>query len=327
MRCGISILVLHSFIINKLAIQAFTFSNRILSTIRPEFRVIRHESLLFSSKEPSFIEPSSDDSLRIENHVSIKYCTGCRWMMRSAWMAQELLTTFADDLHSLTLIPNSSKPGGVFCVRTWTFENSSYHPSQCLWDRSIDGGFPESKVLKQRLRNVITPNKNLGHSDTSSRKISSPNDPPSEQECLDCLPSQAAFSTTLNPMDGKKYTNLKTMIADLSASLPSPNVLLVYRKGTMLQASYIAQELLQTFPQTIHSVTLLINPEPKSPSVLKVYVDGYEIVWENTFILSELQELTSLLQYQFSPNSTKPPPLEDMNDDEALEMRKFFGVV
>ena len=26
--------------------------------------------------------------------VRIKYCTGCRWMLRSAYLAQELLTTF-----------------------------------------------------------------------------------------------------------------------------------------------------------------------------------------------------------------------------------------
>ncbi len=25
-------------------------------------------------------------------HVTMEYCTGCRWMMRCAWMAQELLT-------------------------------------------------------------------------------------------------------------------------------------------------------------------------------------------------------------------------------------------
>jgi selenoprotein W-related protein len=107
-------------------------------------------------------------------------------------MAQELLTTFADDLHSLTLIPNSSKPRGVFCVRIWTCENTNYHPLHCLWDRSSDGGFPESKVLKQRLRNVIAPYKSLGNSDTSSKRISSLKYPPSlplEQQCLDCLPA------------------------------------------------------------------------------------------------------------------------------------------
>ena len=35
-------------------------------------------------------------------NVRITYCTGCRWMLRSAWMCQELLTTFEEELHSVT---------------------------------------------------------------------------------------------------------------------------------------------------------------------------------------------------------------------------------
>ena len=30
--------------------------------------------------------------------VEIEYCTQCRWLLRAAWMAQELLTTFAAEL-------------------------------------------------------------------------------------------------------------------------------------------------------------------------------------------------------------------------------------
>ena len=46
--------------------------------------------------------------------VTIEYCTGCRWMMRAGWTAQELLTTFAGHLAEVTLKPNSSRPGGAF---------------------------------------------------------------------------------------------------------------------------------------------------------------------------------------------------------------------
>jgi selT/selW/selH-like putative selenoprotein len=49
--------------------------------------------------------------------VSIEYCTGCRWMMRAAWTAQELLTTFDGQLGGVTLTPNSTRPGGAFEVR------------------------------------------------------------------------------------------------------------------------------------------------------------------------------------------------------------------
>mmetsp|Transcript_33933 Transcript_33933/g.78256 ORF Transcript_33933/g.78256 Transcript_33933/m.78256 type:complete len:119 (-) Transcript_33933:665-1021(-) len=47
--------------------------------------------------------------------VSIEYCTGCRWMLRSAWTAQELLSTFQEELDSVTLIPSHPPaPGGIF---------------------------------------------------------------------------------------------------------------------------------------------------------------------------------------------------------------------
>ena len=37
--------------------------------------------------------------------VEIEYCTQCRWLLRAAWMAQELLTTFQDDLGEVALRP------------------------------------------------------------------------------------------------------------------------------------------------------------------------------------------------------------------------------
>ena len=45
--------------------------------------------------------------------VTIEYCRQCRWMLRAAWMAQELLTTFEDEIGGVTLIPGT---GGVFTV-------------------------------------------------------------------------------------------------------------------------------------------------------------------------------------------------------------------
>ena len=30
--------------------------------------------------------------------IEIEYCTQCRWLLRAAWMAQELLTTFEKDV-------------------------------------------------------------------------------------------------------------------------------------------------------------------------------------------------------------------------------------
>jgi selenoprotein W-related protein len=85
--------------------------------------------------------------------VEIAYCTQCRWLLRAAWMAQELLTTFEDDVSGVTLVPGR---GGVFEVRV---------DGEILWSRAAEGRFPEIKELKQRLRDRIAPGRDLGHSD------------------------------------------------------------------------------------------------------------------------------------------------------------------
>jgi selenoprotein W-related protein len=89
------------------------------------------------------------------HHVEIVYCTQCRWLMRAAWMAQELLTTFEADLSAVSLMPGT---GGIFIVRL---------NGVVLFDRKMVGRFPESKELKQLIRDNIDPQRNLGHSDKS----------------------------------------------------------------------------------------------------------------------------------------------------------------
>ena len=39
-----------------------------------------------------------------------------------------------------------------------------------LWDRKVEGGFPETKELKNRVRNIIQPERDLGHIDRSLKK-------------------------------------------------------------------------------------------------------------------------------------------------------------
>jgi selenoprotein W-related protein len=85
--------------------------------------------------------------------VEIVYCRQCRWLMRAAWMAQELLTTFESELGEVALIPGTS---GIFEVRV---------DGQSVWSRKQEGRFPEVKELKQRVRDRVAPDKDLGHSD------------------------------------------------------------------------------------------------------------------------------------------------------------------
>ena len=84
--------------------------------------------------------------------LEIEYCTQCRWLLRAAWMAQELLTTFEKELGEVALIPGT---GGIFEVR---LEGKS------IFSREQQRRFPESKQLKQLVRDHIAPDKDLGHS-------------------------------------------------------------------------------------------------------------------------------------------------------------------
>jgi len=85
--------------------------------------------------------------------LEIEYCRQCRWLLRAAWLAQELLTTFEEELGGITLIPGT---GGIFEVRSGAVS---------LWSRKAEARFPEAKELKQRVRDEIAPERFLGHSD------------------------------------------------------------------------------------------------------------------------------------------------------------------
>ncbi len=86
--------------------------------------------------------------------VEITFCTQCRWLLRAAWLAQELLTTFEADLASVNLCPGS---GGNLDVR---------FNDELIFSRKLAGRFPEAKELKQLIRDRIDPQRALGHSDT-----------------------------------------------------------------------------------------------------------------------------------------------------------------
>ena len=90
----------------------------------------------------------------MKNTIAIEYCPKCGWMLRAAYMAQELLTTFSDDIHGLLLQP--SEVSGSYIIRI---------DGVVVFDRREAGHFPEIKELKQLVRDVVAPDKSLGHSD------------------------------------------------------------------------------------------------------------------------------------------------------------------
>ena len=87
-----------------------------------------------------------------EPRLEIEYCTQCRWLLRAAWTAQELLTTFQLRLGEVALVPGT---GGVFDVRL---------NGETIWSRASQG-HPELTELKRLVRDRIAPDMSLGHSD------------------------------------------------------------------------------------------------------------------------------------------------------------------
>ena len=87
------------------------------------------------------------------HRVTLTYCTQCRWLLRAAWMAQELLSSFEDELGEVALRPGR---GGVYDITV---------DDQLIWSRAGEGRFPDIKELKQRVRDCVAPGRDLGHVD------------------------------------------------------------------------------------------------------------------------------------------------------------------
>lgn len=85
--------------------------------------------------------------------ISITYCTGCRWLLRAAWLGQELLQTFEQELGEVAIVPGQP---GVFEVHL---------DQELLFSRSEQGRFPQPKEIKQAIRDRLFPERSLGHSD------------------------------------------------------------------------------------------------------------------------------------------------------------------
>ncbi|KAF2430244.1 hypothetical protein EJ08DRAFT_589404 [Tothia fuscella] len=136
--------------------------------------------------------------------IAITFCTQCKWMLRAAYFAQELLSTFSTTIGEVALIPAT---GGIFTV-VLTYESKVEIVSVkgvrtvLLWDRKSEGGFPETKILKQRVRNYLDPSKNLGHSDTPANNPTGkavPSNPPGPTESGLKSTPEVPKSTTRTP--------------------------------------------------------------------------------------------------------------------------------
>jgi selenoprotein W-related protein len=102
---------------------------------------------------PRLGDSTLEGAMTTRPRVEIEYCTRCRWLLRAAWTAQELLTTFEAELGEVALQPGT---GGVFEIRV---------DGETLWSRQADGGFPDLPELKRLVRDRVAPGKPLGHTE------------------------------------------------------------------------------------------------------------------------------------------------------------------
>lgn len=107
--------------------------------------------------------------------VVIEYCQRCKFGLRANWFQQELLSTFAPtpptasdeaaiaSIASVLLIPKVDDiSAGRFRIYIAT---DALKELKLVWDRKVESGFPEMRILKQKVRDLINPNFGLGHSD------------------------------------------------------------------------------------------------------------------------------------------------------------------
>lgn len=89
--------------------------------------------------------------------IKIMYCTGCNWLLRSAWIAQEILSTFQNEVTEVSLMPSE---GGTYKILL---------NDEQIWCRKEQNGFPDSKTIKKIIRDKAFPQKDLGHIDSKSQ--------------------------------------------------------------------------------------------------------------------------------------------------------------
>lgn len=220
--------------------------------------IIRYSTLLLVSsiKDDTGSLLRSDTSLKPNyNHISIEYCTGCRWMLKSFWYAQELLSTFGkNELDSVTVIPSFDTQGRFLIQLSRQImircDDHSDPQKDLLWDRKEEDGFPSVKELKQTIRDIVNPNMFLGHSDTEGRQTQ----------------QKEEIGTNANSNSSVKGEDVVVQIPLDSTLTPSPSATIIYCTGCqwMLRAAYLGQELLTTFSNgELKSVTLVPSKPPE----------------------------------------------------------------
>lgn len=240
--------------------------------------------------------------------IIIEYCTGCRWMLRSAWMAQELLTTFRTEINSITLLPSRPpSPAGTFIISL---------NDGIVWDRKMDGGFPESKIVKQLIRDKIAPEKSLGHSDVKEEEENKVVKLAKEEDCVECKENEIIQDSLSNETDTTIENSFQTQ----------PHVIVQYCSTSdwLLRSAWACQEILTNFPQDVKSVSL--QPDHSgTKGTFMISIDS-DIIWDVKTEISfpNVDQLIARVNEYFHPDNQQN---DDIDDETAAEMRRFYGVL
>jgi selenoprotein W-related protein len=83
--------------------------------------------------------------------IEITYCTKCKFMLRATWLAQELLTTFGDELGEVAILPGA---GGIFEVTL---------DGEVIATNRDHAPMPDPADVKRAVRDRVAPDRKIGH--------------------------------------------------------------------------------------------------------------------------------------------------------------------
>ena len=85
--------------------------------------------------------------------------------------------------------------------------------SRTLWDRKVEGGFPETKELKRRVRDVIDPARDLGHVDRDhTKKVQPPGDANASGDGISHAPGNAGVSSVVEQLHFPPFSELAARV-------------------------------------------------------------------------------------------------------------------
>mmetsp|Transcript_22917 Transcript_22917/g.39048 ORF Transcript_22917/g.39048 Transcript_22917/m.39048 type:complete len:355 (-) Transcript_22917:192-1256(-) len=292
-----------------------------------------------------------------EVHISIEYCSGCQWMLRSTWMASEILTTFASDasLSSLSLIPKGPplSEGGIFRItaKRNNSQGADSGKNTLLWDRKIEGRFPESKEVKQLIRDLVDPGKDLGHSDKQQGDDGSSS---KEADCVECKeqqqddPKQKLQESSELAIPDIFYNQDKVSIEYSTGVVSSPD-------NGLYRANFYANELLScayerntwwkqyqldngdektaaSAPVVVDKVTLI--PNRKLIGTMKIELNEEMAIYDHSkeaddeyIDASRLRKMViRAITHGDISLSSGEIDIDLLDEEEAEDARKYFGV-